>query len=106
MTTKLMVQASSLMSSGMRMSEFAKIYLFKFTDELQSRFEELLDKKKADSLTDEEEAEYLGISGQERIFTLINAPLAAKSKSCPSKLEDLYDNGQDPSVNTATPQNI
>jgi hypothetical protein len=41
-----MVQASSLISAGMKMSEFGNIYLFRFTDELQSRFEELLDKKK------------------------------------------------------------
>ncbi|MDD1453878.1 hypothetical protein MEN95_02775 [Dolichospermum sp. ST_sed7] len=75
-----MVQPSSLISSGMKMSEFGNIYLFRFTDELQSRFEELLDKKKADTLTLEEEAEYTGISELQRIFTLINAQLAAKSK--------------------------
>ncbi|MEH1905925.1 MAG: hypothetical protein V7L04_32240 [Nostoc sp.] len=89
MTTQLMIQPSSLMSSGISMSEFGDIYLFKFTDELQSRFEKLLQKKKADALTLEEEAEYVGISELERIFTLINAQLAAKSKWCPNKLEDL-----------------
>jgi hypothetical protein len=55
----------------------------------QSRFEELLEKKKADILSPEEEAEYAGISELERIFTLINAQLAAKSKCCPTQLEDL-----------------
>ncbi|MBS3028006.1 MAG: hypothetical protein HCA25_13235 [Dolichospermum sp. DET50] len=89
MTTQLMVQPSSLISAGMKMSEFGNIYLFRFTDELQSRFEELLDKKKADTLTLEEEAEYTGISELQRIFTLINAQLAAKSKWCPNKLENL-----------------
>jgi len=89
MTTQLMVQPSSLISAGMKMSEFGNIYLFKFTDELQSRFEELLDKKKADTLTLEEEAEYTGISELQRIFTLINAQLAAKSKWCPNQLDDL-----------------
>jgi hypothetical protein len=106
MVPQLMVQPSALMSSGIRMSEFGNIYLFKFTDELQSRFEELLEKKKADLLTPEEEAEYAGISELERIFTLINAQLAAKSKWCPTQLEDLYDNELDTSVNTATPPNI
>ncbi|MDD1435936.1 hypothetical protein MEN24_05800 [Dolichospermum sp. ST_sed10] len=72
-----MVQPSSLISSGMKMSEFGNIYLFRFTDELQSR----LDKKKADTLTLEEEAEYIGISELQRIFTLINAQIAAKSKT-------------------------
>jgi hypothetical protein len=89
MTTQLMVQPSSLISSGIKMSEFGDIYLFKFTDELQSRFEELLEKKKADALTAEEEAEYIGISELERIFTLINAQLAAKSKWCLNQLENL-----------------
>ncbi len=105
MTPQLMVQPSSLMSSGVRMSEFGNIYLFRFTDELQSRFEELLAKKKASSLTPEEEAEYAGISELERIFMLINAQLAVKSKWCPTKLEDWYDKEPDTSVNTATPQN-
>jgi hypothetical protein len=45
MTAQLMVQPSSLISSGMKMSEFGNIYLFKFTEELQLRFEELLAKK-------------------------------------------------------------
>jgi hypothetical protein len=88
MTDQLMVQPSSLISSGIKMSEFGDIYLFKFTDELQSRFEELLENKKADALTPEEEAEYVGISELERIFTLINTQLAAKSKWCPNKLEN------------------
>jgi len=89
MTAQMMVQPSSLISSGIKMSEFGDIYLFKFTDELQSRFEELLEKKKADAFTPEEEAEYIGISELERIFTLINAQLAAKSKWCPNQLENL-----------------
>lgn len=105
MTTQLMVQPSSLMSSGIRMSEFGDIYLFKFTSELQSRLEELLENKKANLITPEEEAEYAGISELERIFTLINAQLVSKSKWCPTKLEDLYDNEPDTSVNTVTPQN-
>ncbi|QEI44097.1 hypothetical protein BMF77_04725 [Dolichospermum sp. UHCC 0315A] len=89
MTTQLMVQPSSLISSGMKMSEFGNIYLFKFTEELQIRFEELLAKKTSDTLTSEEEAEYVGISELQRIFTLINAQLAAKSKWCPNQLDDL-----------------
>ena len=73
----------------MKMSEFGNIYLFKFTEELQLRFEELLVKKKSDTLTSEEEAEYVGISELQRIFTLINAQIATKSKWCPNKLEEL-----------------
>ena len=93
------------MLSGVRMSEFGDIYLFRFTNELQSRFEELLEKKKTNQLPPEEKAEYAGIAELERIFTLINAQLAAKNKWCPAKLEDLYDNELDTSASTATPPN-
>ena len=102
MTPQLMVQPSLLMPSGIMMSEFGNVYLFKFTNELQSRFEELLEKKKADSLNPVEEAEYAGISELERIFTLINAQLATKSKWCPTNLEDLYDEESDNFINTIT----
>lgn len=89
MISEFMIKPSSLMSSGMTLSEFFDIFLFKFTDELQSRFEELLYKKKSNLLTSDEVAECAGISELQRIFTLINAQLAAKSKWCPTKLENL-----------------
>lgn len=57
-----MVNPSSLMTNGVEMKEFGNICLFKFTEQLQSRFEELLSKKKTDDLSEEEEAEYRGIS--------------------------------------------
>ncbi len=89
MISEFMIKPSSLIPSGITLSEFGDLFLFKFTDELQSRFEELLYKKKSNLLTSEEAAEYAGISELQRIFTLINAQLAAKSKWCPTKLENL-----------------
>ncbi|MEA5511743.1 hypothetical protein VB715_18385 [Crocosphaera sp. UHCC 0190] len=86
MTPQLMVNPSSLMTNGVEMREFGNIYLFSFTSQLQTRFEELLTKKKTNSLSSEEEAEYRGISELERIFTLINAQISTKSKWCPSRL--------------------
>lgn len=83
MTPQLMVQPSSLMASRVQMREFGGVYLFRFSDELQSRFEALLDRQKSTALTDEERAEYAGITELQRIFTLINAQLAAQSKWCP-----------------------
>lgn len=106
MTPQLMVNPSSLMTNGVEMQEFGNIYLFKFTEQLQSRFEELLSKKKDDSLSSSEEAEYKGISELERIFTLINAQLSTKSRWCPSQLEDLSDNVPNISANTVIPPNI
>jgi hypothetical protein len=52
--------------------------LFKFTEELQSRMEELLEKKKADLLMPEEAAELEGIGELDMIFTYINAQIAAQ----------------------------
>jgi hypothetical protein len=42
------------MPQGLKMVEFGNIYLFRFTDELQFRMEELLERKKLDLLTVDE----------------------------------------------------
>jgi len=73
---QLMVQPSHFMSSGIKLNKSGDLYLFRFTDELQNRLENLLEKKKADVLTEEEQTELAGISELSRIFTLINAQLA------------------------------
>lgn len=52
--------------------------LFKFSDSLQLRMEELLDKKKADQLALDEAAELDAIGELDRIFTHINAMIAAQ----------------------------
>jgi hypothetical protein len=91
MTTQLMVQPSSFMPSGVSMSQLGEVYIFRFTDELQFRLEELLDKNKRDGLTQDERAELDGISELSRIFTLINAQLAAQAKWCPQKFDISFD---------------
>ncbi|WP_017302124.1 hypothetical protein [Nodosilinea nodulosa] len=80
MTPQLMVQPSSLMASGVQKRDFGEVYLFRFSDKLQSRFEALLDRQKSTAPTDEERVEYAGITELQRIFALINAQLAAQSK--------------------------
>ena len=72
------VQPSHFMSSGIVVSQFGDLYLFRFTDELQNRLENLLER--ADLLSEEEQTELAGISELSRIFTLINAQLATKPK--------------------------
>ncbi|UIE38417.1 MULTISPECIES: hypothetical protein [Cyanophyceae] len=52
--------------------------LFKFSESLQLRMETLLEKKKADQLTPDEVAELDAIGELDRIFTHINAMLAAQ----------------------------
>lgn len=53
--------------------------LFKFSESLQLRMETLLDKKKADQLTSEEIIELDAIGELDRIFTHINAMIAAQN---------------------------
>jgi hypothetical protein len=52
--------------------------LFKFSESLQQRMETLLDKKKADQLMAEEVTELDTIGELDRIFTHINAMMAAQ----------------------------
>lgn len=84
-----MVKPSSLMLQGLKMVEFGNIYLFRFTDDLQSRMEELLERKKVDLLTADEIPELAGIIELSRIFTLINAQLSTQAKWCPIALDNL-----------------
>jgi hypothetical protein len=53
--------------------------LFKFSESLQLRMESLLAKKKADQMTPDEIAELDAIGELDRIFTHINAMLAAQN---------------------------
>lgn len=78
MTQQLMVQPSSLLPKGIQISQVNNLNLFKFTDELQARSDELLEQSKAELLTPDEAAELAGISELARIFTFINAVLAAQ----------------------------
>jgi hypothetical protein len=53
--------------------------LFKFSEALQLRMENLLEKKKADQLDSNEVSELDSIGELDRIFTHINAMLAAQN---------------------------
>jgi len=59
--------------------------LFKFSESLQQRRENLLEKKKADQLMAEEVAELDAIGELDRIFTHINAMMAAQDVNQRSK---------------------
>ncbi|MEM9275701.1 MAG: hypothetical protein AAGA80_22490 [Cyanobacteria bacterium P01_F01_bin.143] len=79
MISQMMVQPSSWVESGIKISKNKGINLFKFTDELQSRLEGLSAKKKANSITTQEDEELSGILELDRIFTLLNARIIAES---------------------------
>lgn len=49
--TPAVVKPSSWLTTGIRVEKVNNLNLFKFTDELGLRMQELLDRKKADSLT-------------------------------------------------------
>jgi hypothetical protein len=53
--------------------------LFKLSESLQLRMESLLEQKKADQITPDEISELDAISELDRIFTRINAMLAAQN---------------------------
>jgi hypothetical protein len=78
MITKIMVQPSFWIESGIKISKVRNLNLFKFTNELQSRLDELSEKNKAGMLNSEEEAELTGILELDRIFTLLNARIIAE----------------------------
>ncbi|HLP89288.1 MAG TPA: hypothetical protein VK184_11945 [Nostocaceae cyanobacterium] len=90
MNIKSMISPSSLIPEGVKMIEFGNIYIFKFTDKLQTRFEELLTKKKSSKITPDEAAEYVGIIELQKILTLANAELMRKCQWCPLQIEKLF----------------
>ncbi|MBE9062311.1 hypothetical protein [cf. Phormidesmis sp. LEGE 11477] len=61
-----------------RLEAVGQWQLFKFSESLQFRMEDLLDKKKADRLTPDEVSELEAVSELDRIFTHMNAMLAAQ----------------------------
>jgi hypothetical protein len=77
--TNVVIKPSSLLTEGICVKRINNINLFKFTEELGLRMQELLDKKKADLLTPEETAELEAIGELDTIFSYINAVNASQS---------------------------
>jgi hypothetical protein len=78
MVTQIMVQPSSWVESGIKLSKVRDLNLFKFTDELQARLDSLAEQKKSEGLAEAEDAELAGILELDRIFTLLNARIIAE----------------------------
>jgi hypothetical protein len=76
--TPVVVRPSSWLANGIRVEQINGLNLFKFTEDLGNRMAELLEKKKADTLTLAEEAELEGISELDMIFTYINAVISSQ----------------------------
>lgn len=73
------ISKPSSLLSNIYIKKVDNFRLFKFDDRLQTRMEELLERKKADSLTPEEAIELEAIGELDRIFTHINAMLVAQT---------------------------
>ncbi|MCC3406764.1 MAG: hypothetical protein JGK17_14455 [Microcoleus sp. PH2017_10_PVI_O_A] len=73
-----MISPQSLLGTGIKVEKVDNLRLFKFTDELQSRLEDLLENNKTGLLTLEEEAELNAIGELDRIFTYLNSLLIAQ----------------------------
>jgi hypothetical protein len=79
MIAQTMVQPSSWIDSGIQIQQVHGLNLFKFTEELQTRLETLLEKHKNQTITETEIAEFAGITELDRILTLMNARIIAES---------------------------
>jgi hypothetical protein len=106
MKPKLMIEPSSWLGTGVCLEQVGELRLFKFTEALQSRSDELLERKKIDSLTLEEQAELDGISELAQIFTYANSVLASESTWSLNPSENLLPKEPISYASTATHQKL
>jgi len=79
MITQTMVNPSSWVATGITIEKVRDRYLFKFSEELQNRLDDLNQRLKEDQLVEEERAELAGILELDQIFTLVNTKIIAES---------------------------
>jgi hypothetical protein len=78
MMIQVVISPQPLLETGIKVEKVDNLRLFKFTDELQTRLEELLEINETGALTPEEEAELNAIGELDRIFTYLNSLLVAQ----------------------------
>ena len=81
MTTVL--KPSTLLPTGLKIQQIDNLTLFKFTDHLSNRLQELLDRKKSGLLTQGETLELEAIGELDDIFSYVNATMAAQRNAHP-----------------------
>ena len=81
MTTLL--KPSTLLPTGLKIQQIDNLTLFKYTDTLSDRLQELLDRKKSDLLTQSEILELGAIGELDDIFSYVNATMAAQRNAHP-----------------------
>jgi hypothetical protein len=75
---QVVITPQSLLETGIKVEKVDNLRLFKFTDELQLRLEDLLEKNKTGVLAPDEAAELDAVGELDRIFTYLNSLLAAQ----------------------------
>jgi hypothetical protein len=78
-----LIKPSTFLPTGLRIQRVNNLALLRFTDKLGERMQELLDKKKADSLTVDETIELEAIGELDNIFSYVNAVIAAQEMQVP-----------------------
>jgi hypothetical protein len=76
-----LLKPSTFIPKGIQVKQINNLTLFKFTEELGDRLQDLLDRKKADLLSAEESIELATISELDEIFSYINGVIAAKANA-------------------------
>ncbi|CAN1210428.1 EF-hand domain-containing protein [Tumidithrix helvetica PCC 7403] len=79
MIAQMMVKPSSWVSTGIVMAKVRDRFLFKFSETLQNRLDDLNEHLKENGLNEDEKAELAGILELDRIFTLLNAKIISES---------------------------
>jgi hypothetical protein len=74
-----LLRPSTFLPTGLCTQQVNNFTLFKFTAELGERMQELLDKKKADTLTPQEAIELETVAELDNIFSYINAVITAEA---------------------------
>jgi hypothetical protein len=80
MTTTL-IRPSTILPDSICIRKINDLTLFKFTEQLGDRLQELLDKKKSDTLNPDEFIELETIGELDNIFSYINAAIAAQANA-------------------------
>jgi hypothetical protein len=75
---QVVISPKSLLETGIRVEKVDGFRLFKFTDDLQDKLEELIAKNQSATLTTTEQEELDSISELDRIFTYLNSLLVAQ----------------------------
>jgi hypothetical protein len=79
MITETMVKPSSWVTTDIRLEKVHNLYLYKFSETLQNRLDDLNDRLKTNRITSDEQAELTGILDLDQIFTFLNAQIIAQS---------------------------